>query len=402
MNGTEAAGMQTLTKILGQTMGPRGRYAQLARSFGPPVRTRKASTIASVLDLADVAEARGLAHLRDATQAVKRRQGDGTSSAAVLAEALTTEARDVSNLSAAVAEIATRMRAEAQPVSRHLAAFLAAQACGVAMPSMEAALTEVDPKSVEWTSIESPDAPRVSLSSGWVGEAAVLSPAFCTATDVESRRVELSSPLLFRVTGEEPFEDVLRALRQADEQDRAAVFIARRYSPELTSLLIQAQYTHQFVRVVGASLDTLPEDGRIIHDALAGRVPRVCAFVSSGTLPEASTCKRLIASRERLTLDGLPEGIPVAVVELRRDAPEFEGQCDVVDALHAAARGGVVEGGGRALARLAASEVPGLASALSRPRDLLGSEGEPMDAVDVVLGALEEAAKVVIASGRSA
>jgi hypothetical protein len=392
MDDAQAAGMKKLTDIVRQTIGARGRYATLKRSFGPAVRTRKASTIAAELYVEDPAEARGLARLADATRAVSERQGDGTSATAILAEALVSQARDASNLSEAVATITSRLRGEAQPVSRGLDRFLMAQACGVSVSLVQAAVEEAAPGHVEWTSNGSPADPKLTVSLGWVGPAALLSPAFMS--DALSSRAEFASPLLLQVADDVPIETVLRAMRQAHEQSCAAVFFARSYRPELASLLIQAQYTHGFVSGLGADLDALPEDGRLIYETLGGEVPRVCAFVTPEPPPDRTVCTRLVVARGRLTLEGLADGTPVSMIEMNPDSASFEGLRDVVDSLRAAAKSGVIEGGGRALARVAAAADRSLARALSRPCELLGNDGDPIDAVDIVVGALEEAARV--------
>lgn len=84
-------GVQTIAKAVKSTLGPAGRNVVIEKKFGSPVITKDGVTVAREVDLEDPYENMGAQILREAANKTNSIVGDGTSSTAVLTEAILTE-----------------------------------------------------------------------------------------------------------------------------------------------------------------------------------------------------------------------------------------------------------------------------------------------------------------------
>lgn len=84
-------GVQTIAKAVKSTLGPAGRNVVIEKKFGSPVITKDGVTVAREVDLEDPYENMGAQILREAANKTNAIVGDGTSSTAVLTEAILTE-----------------------------------------------------------------------------------------------------------------------------------------------------------------------------------------------------------------------------------------------------------------------------------------------------------------------
>lgn len=84
-------GVQTIAKAVKSTLGPAGRNVVIEKKFGSPVITKDGVTVAREVDLEDPYENMGAQILREAANKTNAVVGDGTSSTAVLTEAILTE-----------------------------------------------------------------------------------------------------------------------------------------------------------------------------------------------------------------------------------------------------------------------------------------------------------------------
>ena len=82
-------GVSKLARAVKVTLGPKGRNVILQKSFGSPTVTKDGVTVAKEIDLEDVYENMGARMVREV--AAKTSDGDGTTTATVLAEAIFNE-----------------------------------------------------------------------------------------------------------------------------------------------------------------------------------------------------------------------------------------------------------------------------------------------------------------------
>ena len=81
-------GVRALTDAVKVTLGPRGRNVVLQRSYGAPRITKDGVSVAKEIDLKDPFENMGAQMLREVASKTNDEVGDGTTTAAVLAEAI--------------------------------------------------------------------------------------------------------------------------------------------------------------------------------------------------------------------------------------------------------------------------------------------------------------------------
>ncbi len=86
------AGVGKLAKAVKATLGPRGRLALLDKGYGSPNVTKDGVTVAEEVELEDRYENLGAKIVKEAASKTSDIAGDGTTTATVLAEAITSEA----------------------------------------------------------------------------------------------------------------------------------------------------------------------------------------------------------------------------------------------------------------------------------------------------------------------
>ena len=92
------AGIDQLSNTVKVTLGPKGRNVVLGRKFGAPLITNDGVTIAKEVELDDAFENMGAQLIREVATKTNDVAGDGTTTATVLAQAITREG--LKNLSA--------------------------------------------------------------------------------------------------------------------------------------------------------------------------------------------------------------------------------------------------------------------------------------------------------------
>lgn len=85
------AGIRKLANAVRVTMGPNGRNALIAKSYGAPTVTKDGVTVAKEVELEDPWENMGAQLVREAATKTNDAAGDGTTTATVLAEGMITE-----------------------------------------------------------------------------------------------------------------------------------------------------------------------------------------------------------------------------------------------------------------------------------------------------------------------
>lgn len=96
ISGTEARkklkiGVDKLANIVKVTLGPKGRNVVLDKKFAPPLITNDGVTIAKEIELSDAFENMGANLIKQVSIKTNSVAGDGTTTACVLAQAITTE-----------------------------------------------------------------------------------------------------------------------------------------------------------------------------------------------------------------------------------------------------------------------------------------------------------------------
>src|SRR5471032_1665309 len=84
-------GVDILADAVKVTLGPKGRYVVLDKKFGAPTITNDGVTIAREIEVEDVFENQGAQLVREVATATNDVAGDGTTTATVLAQAITRE-----------------------------------------------------------------------------------------------------------------------------------------------------------------------------------------------------------------------------------------------------------------------------------------------------------------------
>ncbi|MCL2631148.1 MAG: chaperonin GroEL [Firmicutes bacterium] len=88
---TLETGVNTITNTIKLTLGPKGRNVVLEKKFGLPLITNDGVTIAKEIELKDPFENMGAQMIREVSVKTNDSAGDGTTTAAVLAQALISE-----------------------------------------------------------------------------------------------------------------------------------------------------------------------------------------------------------------------------------------------------------------------------------------------------------------------
>ena len=86
-----AAGVSKLADAVKVTLGPKGRYVALEKSYGAPVVTNDGVTVAKEVELEDPVENMGAQLIREAAVKTNDDAGDGTTTATLLADVIVNE-----------------------------------------------------------------------------------------------------------------------------------------------------------------------------------------------------------------------------------------------------------------------------------------------------------------------
>src|ERR1044071_4505580 len=81
-------GVQKLSRAVKATLGPKGRNVVLDKKYGSPTVTKDGVTVAKEIELEDPCENMGAQMVREVASKTSDTAGDGTTTAAVLAEAI--------------------------------------------------------------------------------------------------------------------------------------------------------------------------------------------------------------------------------------------------------------------------------------------------------------------------
>ena len=122
-----AAGVNTLADAVKVTMGPKGRYVALERTFGAPMITNDGVSVAKEIELEDKIENMGAQLVKEVATKTNDTVGDGTTTATLLVQAIVNDGlRNVAaganplairrGIDKAVAAVVARMKEQSQAV----------------------------------------------------------------------------------------------------------------------------------------------------------------------------------------------------------------------------------------------------------------------------------------------
>ena len=122
-----AKGVNKLADAVTVTMGPKGRYVALQRSFGAPTITNDGVSVAKEIELEDPIENMGAQLVKEVATKTNDTVGDGTTTATLLAQAIVNDGlRNVAaganplairrGIEKAVSAAVDEMKKQAQPV----------------------------------------------------------------------------------------------------------------------------------------------------------------------------------------------------------------------------------------------------------------------------------------------
>ena len=86
-----AAGVTKLADAVKVTLGPKGRYVALERTYGAPTITNDGVTVAKEVELEDPVENMGAQLVKEAATKTNDGAGDGTTTATLLTDVIVTE-----------------------------------------------------------------------------------------------------------------------------------------------------------------------------------------------------------------------------------------------------------------------------------------------------------------------
>jgi chaperonin GroEL len=120
-------GVDQLARAVSVTLGPRGRYVIIEKSWGVPTVTKDGVTVAKAIDLSDKIANMGVRMVREVARKTSDAVGDGTTTATVLASSIFSEGmkRVVSGadpmalkrgIDKGIAVVVTSLREQAKPV----------------------------------------------------------------------------------------------------------------------------------------------------------------------------------------------------------------------------------------------------------------------------------------------
>ena len=81
-------GVQTLSKAVSATLGPKGRNVAIDKKYGSPLVTKDGVTVAKEIDLKCPIENMGAAMVKEVASKTNDLAGDGTTTATILAESI--------------------------------------------------------------------------------------------------------------------------------------------------------------------------------------------------------------------------------------------------------------------------------------------------------------------------
>ena len=246
-----AKGVNTLADAVTTTMGPKGRYVALQRSYGAPTITNDGVSVAKEIELKDPIENMGAQLVKEVATKTNDAVGDGTTTATLLAQVIVNEGlRNVAaganpiairrGVDKAVNAIVEEMRANAQEVStkKQIASVGTISASDPEIGSKISDAMEVVGKDGVITVEESQTfGIDIDTVEGMQFDKGYISPYF--STNNETMTAELDSPYILMTDQKvSNIQDILPILEAVQKQGAPLLIIAEDVDGEALATLI--------------------------------------------------------------------------------------------------------------------------------------------------------------------
>ena len=246
-----AKGVNTLADAVTTTMGPKGRYVALQRSYGAPTITNDGVSVAKEIELKDPVENMGAQLVKEVATKTNDTVGDGTTTATLLAQVLVNEGlRNVAaganpiamrrGIDKAVDAVVKKMVASATTIStkKQIAAVGTISAADPEIGEKIADAMEIVGKDGVITVDESQTfGIDIDTVEGMQFDKGYLSPYF--ATDNENMTAELKDPYILMTDQKiSNIQDILPILEAVSKQGAPLLIIAEDVDGEALATLI--------------------------------------------------------------------------------------------------------------------------------------------------------------------
>jgi len=250
--GKLAKGVNTLADAVTTTLGPKGRYVALQRSYGAPTITNDGVSVAKEIELKDPIENMGAQLVKEVATKTNDTVGDGTTTATLLAQVIVNEGlRNVAaganpiairrGIDKAVAAVVDEMKSSARDVSakNQIAAVGTISAGDPEIGNKISDAMEVVGKDGVITVDESQTfGIDIDTVEGMQFDKGYISPYF--ATNNESMTAELQDPYILMTDQKvSNLQDILPVLEAVSKQGSSLLIIAEDVDGEgLASLIL--------------------------------------------------------------------------------------------------------------------------------------------------------------------
>ena len=246
-----AKGVNTLADAVTTTMGPKGRYVALQRSYGAPTITNDGVSVAKEIELKDPVENMGAQLVKEVATKTNDTVGDGTTTATLLAQVLVNEGlRNVAaganpiamrrGIDKAVDAVVKKMVASATTIStkKQIAAVGTISAADPEIGEKIADAMEIVGKDGVITVDESQTfGIDIDTVEGMQFDKGYISPYF--ATDNENMTAELKDPYILMTDQKiSNIQDILPILEAVQKQSAPLLIIAEDVDGEALATLI--------------------------------------------------------------------------------------------------------------------------------------------------------------------
>ncbi len=435
-------GVNTLADAVKVTLGPKGRFVALERSFGSPIITKDGVSVAKEIELKDKFENMGAQMVREVASKTADVAGDGTTTATILAQSIfreglknTTAGANPMELrrgiDAAVEKVVAEIKKAARPVSNKeeiaQVAIISANSDASIGNLIAEAMERVGRHGVitveEAKGIES----ELEVVEGMQFDRGYLSPYFITNSEKMTAQLD-NAAILICDKKINSMKDMLPVLEQVSKQGRPLFIIAEDIEGEALATLVVnkmrgvLQVCAVKAPAFGDRRKAMLQDiailtgGSVVSDDLGiklenmklsdlGFAKKITATKEATTIVDGAGSQDAIAARvahikaemEQSTSDydkeklqerlaKLSDGVAVIRVGAATETEMKEKKDRVDDALHAtraAVEEGIVAGGGVALLRA------------QKALEGLQFTGDQQLGVNIIKRALEEPARVI-------
>ena len=402
-----ARGASKLADAVKVTLGPKGRYVACQRSFGSPLITNDGVTVAKEIELEDNIENMGAMLIREAAVKTNDAAGDGTTTATLLADVMSSEG--LKNVTAGASPLSLRrgmekavdaLVAQIQEDAHKVETFEQIANVGTISAGEEAigreiatAMEKVGKDGVITVEESNTFGVQIDVVEGMEFDKGYLSPYM--STDMDKMVAELQNPYILMTDSKiSALQDILPLLEQVMQANKPLLIIAEDIEGEALATLIlnkvrgvlnvcavkapgfgdRRKRMLEDIAIVTGGQPVLEELGVALNDVtidMLGRAKSVKVTKDSTTIVDGCGSKEAIEERvaqikaqieetdsdfDREKLQErqakLAGGVAVVKVGAATEAELKEKKSRIDDALqatHAAVAEGVVAGGGCAL-----------------------------------------------------